>query len=189
MRRFETLRLAKTAALAVTLWAASAAGAAAAAMKVATVDMALVYKNYPEVIKTTYYLKQKKDEFQAEVDKDRRKIEDLTEELKTNRAKLSETDVRNKENDKRRMLFDLQTKFQKYKEKLQDLEQEEFERIRGAVKAALDKLAKSRRVELVVEKQWCYFGEAEDLTESLISSLGGELDKGGAKPAPGSGGK
>lgn len=186
MRGFEMTRLARTAALAATLWALGAVGASAAAMKVATVDMALVYKNYPEVIKTTYYLKQKKDEFQADVDKDRRKIEDLTEELKTNRAKLTEADIRNKENDKRRMLFDLQTKFQKFKEKLQDLEQEEFERIRGAVKGALDKLAKARKVELVVEKQWCYFGEAEDLTEALISSLGGELDKGSK---PGAGGK
>lgn len=149
--------------------------AAQAAVRVATVDMALVYKQYPEVIKTTYFLKQKKDEFQAEIDRERRKIEEISDELKQNRAKYTDAQIRDQENKKRRQLFELQTKFQRYKEKLQDTEQEEFEKIRDAVKNALARLARTRRIEMVIEKQWLYFGETEDLTAQLITALGGEV--------------
>ena len=115
--------------------------AAILAQRVAIVDMAMVYKSYPEVIKTTYYLKQKKDQYQNEVDKERRKIEDIVDQIKKSRGKSSETKIRELENQKRRLLFDLQNRFQGFKEKLQDLEQEEFERIRQAVKNALSRLA------------------------------------------------
>lgn len=153
---------------------AGAVGAQAAS-RVAVVDMALVYKSYPEVTKTTFYLKQKKDEYQAEVDKERRKIEDLTNDLKEKRPGMDDARLREKENEKRRMLFDLQSRFQGYKEKLQDLEQEEFEKIREAVKSQLSNLARKKGYELVIEKQWLYFGEAEDLTAALITALGGDV--------------
>lgn len=145
------------------------------AQRVAVVDMALVYKSYPEVIKTTYYLKEKKDQYQQEVDKERRKIEDLVEEIKQKRGKVPDTQIREMENSRRRMLFDLQNRFQGFKEKLQDLEQEEFERIREAVKSALSRLARRKGHALVIEKQWVYHGESEDLTNPLITSLGGEI--------------
>jgi outer membrane protein len=151
------------------------ASSALAQSRVAVVDMALVYKQYPEVTKTTFYLKQKKDEYQAQIDKERRKIEELAAQTKDNRGKANEAKLREMENEKRRALFELQTKFQGFKEKLQDLEQEEFEKIRNAVKGSLAKIARRKRYDLVIEKQWLYFGEAEDLTAALITSLGGEV--------------
>ncbi len=155
----------------------SLAPSASAQQRVGVVDMALVYRQYPEVIKTTYFLKQKKDEYQEEIDRDRRKIEELSEPGKDAPKPGAKDDaqVKERENTKRRLLFELQTKFQRYKTKLQDLEQEEFEKIREAVKTALSKLARTRRIDLVIEKQWAYYGESEDLTEALITSLGGEV--------------
>jgi len=178
-------RLVRSPLAAALVFAIGASGAQAAG-RVAVVDMALVYKSYPEVVKTTFYLKQKKDDYQAEVDKERRKIEELSTQIKDDKS--NSTKVRELENEKRRMLFDLQTKFQGYKEKLQDLEQEEFEKIRGAVKDSLAKLARRKNYDLVIEKQWLYYGETEDLTAALITSLGGEVPPElGGKPKRGRG--
>ncbi len=143
-----------------------------AANRVAVVDMALVYKQYPEVTKTTFFLKTKKDEYQSQIDKERRKIEELSQQSK---GSASEAKLRELENQKRRMLFELQTKFQGFKERLQELEKNEFEKIRDAVKSSLSRLAKRKGYDMVIEKQWMYYGETEDLTASLITSLGGEV--------------
>jgi Skp family chaperone for outer membrane proteins len=167
-------RLARNFTLAALVLSASAASTLAAS-RVAVVDMALVYKQYPEVVKTTFFLKQKKDEYQAMVDKERRKIEEISGDLKEKRSSMSETQLREKENEKRRLLFQLQEKFQGFKEKLQDLEKEEFEKIRNTVKSSLAKLVRRKGYELVIEKQWLYYGESEDLTAALITSLGGEV--------------
>lgn len=163
-------RISIPAALALVLGAHTAQAA-----RIAVVDMALVYRQYPEVSKTTFFLKQKKDEYQQQIDKERRKIEEIAETTRKDRASMPETKLRELENQKRRMLFELQSKFQGFKEKLQDLEQEEFEKIRGAVKSALSRIARRKGYEMVIEKQWLYHGESEDLTASLISSLGGEV--------------
>lgn len=175
-------RLARIPVLAALVFALGAAGSLAAS-RVAVVDMALVYKQYPEVVKTTFFLKQKKDEYQAQVDKERRKIEEISDQLKEKRSAANEAKLRELENEKRRLLFQLQEKFQGFKEKLQDLEREEFEKIRDAVKDALAKLVKRKGYELVIEKQWLYFGEAEDLTAALITSLGGEVPPEAGAPA------
>lgn len=170
-------RLARIPVLAALVFALGAAGSQAAS-RVAVVDMAMVYKHYPEVVKTTFFLKQKKDEYQAQVDKERRKIEELSEQVKGNRGSAGEAKLRELENEKRRLLFQLQEKFQGFKEKLQDLEKEEFEKIRAAVKDSLAKLVRRKGYQLVIEKQWLYYGESEDLTAALITSLGGEVPPG-----------
>lgn len=167
--------------------AALALPASSWAVKVAVVDMATVYKNFREVTKSQAFLKEKKDEYQNVIDKEKYSLkeeelalEQLKEDLRTNKDKYSATELQTKENEQRRLVASWQqkfqtmkTKFEEYKTQLEDLERKEFQNIRTKVDAAIASVAGRLKVDLVFEKQWVYFGNTVDVTEQIMKELEG----------------
>ncbi|MBI4871058.1 MAG: OmpH family outer membrane protein [Candidatus Riflebacteria bacterium] len=149
---------------------------------VATIDMAKVLRNFEAVKKAVAYIKDKKDEYQKVIDADQDKIRELNNQIQQDKEKGRDT--KDKESGKRKMIFDLQQKYQGLRDKLDRLEGEEFDQIKDRIRAQVEKMAQAKGVDLVIEKQWLYHGAAMDLTEDLLASLGSAAPAGkGKKPA------
>ena len=157
------------------------------AIKIATVDMATIYKNYQEVRKSQAFLKEKKDEYQHLIDKQKYTLKEeelalqnLKEDLRQNKGKYTPDLVKKKENEQRRLVQSWQKKFQgmkgkfeNYKVKLEDMEKKEFQNIRRKVDNAVNNVAGRLGIDLVIEKQWIYYGNTIDITQHVLKQLEG----------------
>lgn len=162
----------------------SALTAEAAGQVVATIDMAKVLRNFEAVKKAVGYIKEEKDKYQKIIDQDQDKIRELNSEIQQDKEKGRDT--KEKESAKRKQIFDLQQKYQGLRDKLDKLEAEEFDQLKERIRVQVEKLAKSKAIDLVIEKQWIYAGATEDLTDELLSALGSGPAKGKRKgPADG----
>lgn len=155
------------------------------AIKIGVVDMATIYKNYSEVGKSQAYLKEKKDEYQGIIDKEKYSLkeeelalESLKEDLRTNRDKYSADEVQKKENEQRRLVTawqkkfqTMKTKFEDYKVELEKIEEKEFKTIRDKIDNAISAVARRLKLDLVQEKQWIYYGNTSDVTAQVLQEL------------------
>lgn len=149
-----------------------AAGAARAEkLKIAVLNMPKIYKDLPEVQKVTLYLKKRKEDFQKELDEGTKELYGLMKEIKEGTG-LSDDERKQREAKWRRMKFDLDLKFQKYKDDLQKLEKREFDTLKEKIDAAIQRVVRAKRLDLVLEKQWLYFGDAIDITDEVLGYLG-----------------
>lgn len=143
--------------------------ASAQGTKFATVDMARVLREYDEVKRVAAQLQNRKDEYQEEIDKKQQEIKQLNDKIQNakdaeEKSKLEKT--------KRTKLGALQNQFSTLKEKLAELEKEMFDQIKNQIYAEIDKLAASKSVAMIIEKQWLYYPRrTEDLTDELLKSL------------------
>lgn len=161
-----------TAIVFLTLFAALCTSTAMAAnMRIATLSMPKIYKEFPDVQKATLYLKSRKESFQKDLDTGTKSLYGMMKEIKDQRGKLPEEEIKKREQQWRRMKFDLDLKFQKMKEQLQKLEEHEFDSLKQRINAAITTVVRAKRVDLVIEKQWLYFGETTDLTDEVLALL------------------
>jgi len=175
--------------IAIAFFAGLVVPATSQALKLAVIDMAGVYKNFKEVSKSQAYLKEKKDEYQHLIDKEKYslreeelQLESLKEDLRKNRDKYSEEDLRSKQGDQRRLVQSWQKKFQTmkgkfegYKGELEDLERKEFAAVKQRIDRAVKAVAKRLGVDLVLEKQWVYFASNSfDITDHVQKELSGK---------------
>lgn len=155
--------------------------------KFATVDMARVLREYDEVKRVAAQLQARKDEYQEEIDKKQQEIKSLNDKIQNakdpeEKGKLDKA--------KRSKLSSLQNQFQGLKEKLADLEKDMFDQIKNTIYNEIDKLAATKGVSMILEKQWLYYPRrTEDLTDELLKQLetvkpGGSAPKGKAPKAP-----
>jgi len=163
------------------------APSACLAIKIGVVEMGNVYRDFKEVGKSQAYIKEKKDEYQGVIDKEKYSLkeeelalESLKEDLRTNRDKYSTDELTKKENEQRQLVTAWQKKFQtmkskfeKYKTELEDLEQKEFQAIRAKIDRAIDVVARRMGLDLVQEKQWIYYGNTTDITDQVLKQLEG----------------
>ena len=150
--------------------------------KFATVDMARVLREYEQVKRVAQKLQRQKDEFQEEIDKKQQEIKNINEELQGAKDAAKKSELEKK---KRARLTALQNQFAKLKEKLGQMEKEEFDAIKNQIYNEIDKLASQKGVAMILEKQWLYYPRnTEDLTEELLSTLGTSGGSGGSKKAP-----
>ncbi len=155
------------------------------AIKIGVVDMGVLYRQYKEVTKSQAYIKEKKDEYQGVIDKEKYSLkeeelalESLKEDLRANRANYSADELKRKENEQRRLVTAWQKKFQgmkgkfeKYKTELEDIERKEFENIRNKINGAINSVARRMGLDLVQEKQWIYYGNTTDITNQVLRQL------------------
>lgn len=153
------------------LFVLSASTAMANNLRIATLSMPQIYKDFPDVQKATLYLKSRKESFQKDLDTGTKSLYGLMKEIKDQRGKLPAEEIKKREQQWRRQKFDLDLKFQKMKEKLQQLEEHEFEALKQRINAAIDQVVRAKRVDLVIEKQWLYFGSTIDLTDDVLKLL------------------
>ncbi|MBI4859302.1 MAG: OmpH family outer membrane protein [Candidatus Riflebacteria bacterium] len=140
-----------------------------AAVRFATVDMARVLREYDEVKRVAAKLQAQKDEYQEAIDKQQQEIRQINEELQSTK----DVDKKSKlEKSKKQKLVSLQSQFQKLKEKLGEMEKEQFDLIKIQIYNEIEKLAQAKNLEMVTEKQWLYHPrQAEDITEELLKAL------------------
>ena len=155
------------------------------AIKIGVVDMGALYRRYKEVSKSQAYIKEKKDEYQGVIDKEKYSLkeeelalETLKEDLRANRAKYSADELKKKENEQRRLVTawqkkfqSMKTKFEKYKTELEDIEKKEFDNIRTKINGAIAAVARRMGLDLVQEKQWIYYGNTTDVTDQVLRQL------------------
>ena len=141
-----------------------------AQQKIATVDMAKVLRSYDAVKRAVGYIKEKKDEYQKTIDAMQEDIRKLNSDIQLQKEKGKEDSE--KETQKRKMIFELQRKYQDLRDKLDRMEAEEFDQIKDRIKVEIQKLAKRKGLTMVIEKQWLYHGATEDLTDELLATLG-----------------
>jgi Skp family chaperone for outer membrane proteins len=155
--------------------------------KIGVLDMSAVYRNYKEVSKSQAYLKEKKDEYQGKIDKDKYKLKEkelaigsIKEEIRKNGDKYTAEEKKQKENEKRRLVTlwqkeyrTMKTRFEKYKQELEEIERNEFNTIRQKIDAAVQAVARRNRLDMVLEKQWVYYGNTVDVTQMVIDELEG----------------
>lgn len=147
--------------------------------KFATVDMARVLREYEQVKRVAQMLQAKKDEFQETIDKKQQEIKNLNDEIqKADAGQKGELEKK-----KKQKLIALQNQFQKLKEQLGEMEKQEFDSIKDQIYAEIDKIAQTKGVGMILEKQWLYYPrKTEDLTDELLRSL--DSNKGATKKAP-----
>ena len=155
------------------------------AMNIGVVDMGLIYRQYEEVSKSQAYIKEKKDEYQGIIDKEKYSLkeeelalESLKEDLRANRESYNDSELQRKENEQRRLVTAWQKKFQamkskfeKYKTELENIEKKEFESLRKDIDRAISSVARELSLGLVLEKQWVYYGKHRDITQRVLSKL------------------
>ncbi len=140
------------------------------AEKVATVDMAKVLRSYDEVKRAVGYIKEKKDEYQKVIDSLQDQIRKINTDIQNSKEKGGDT--KGQETEKRKMIFELQKRYQSLRGKLDRIEAEEFDQIKDRIKMEIGKLVKKKDIDLVIEKQWIYHGASLDLTDELLKILG-----------------
>jgi Skp family chaperone for outer membrane proteins len=162
--------------------------ASAMAAKIGVIDMSIIYRDFKEVSKSQAYLKEKKDEYQGKIDKEKFSLkeeelalESLKEDLRKNRDTYSDSELSQKENEQRRLISSWQKKFQSmkgkfqgYKEDLEEIERKEFATIKSRIDKAVEMISKRNRLELVIEKQWVYYGSTIDITAQVVQQLEGK---------------
>lgn len=142
-----------------------------AAGKVGTVDMPSVLRQYEEVKKAVSYIKGKKDEYQQVIDKLQSEVRQINEDLQIHEEDWSADKKKSVEREKRKKIFELQNKYQSLRGKLDQIESEEFDIIKDRIRKELQTIAKKRGLDVVIEKQWVYYGATVDLTQDLIKAL------------------
>jgi Skp family chaperone for outer membrane proteins len=154
----------------------------AAGGKVATVDMARVLREYDEVKKAAQKLQQLKDGYQEQIDKKQQDIKALNDEI----ANAKDPEKKAKfEGQKKKKLIALQNEFQQLKEKLGEKEKEQFDAIKETIYKQIERLAQSKGVQMIFEKQWMYYPrQTEDLTDELLSTLSSTAVTKNEKAAP-----
>ena len=156
--------------------------------KIGVIDMSIVYRDFKEVSKSQAYLKTKKDEYQGKIDKEKFSLkeeelalETLKEDFRKNRDNYSEEELSQKENEQRRLVTSWQkkfrtmkTKFEGFKEELEEIERKEFATIKTKIDNAVESVSKRNRLDLVMEKQWVYYGSTVDITAQVVKQLEGK---------------
>lgn len=157
------------------------------AAKTGIIDMSAIYRDFKEVTKSQSYLKDKKDEYQGKIDKEKFSLkeeelalESLKDDLRNNSDKYTEEELKTKENEQRRLVTSWQkkfrtmkTKFEGFKDELEEVERKEFSAIKTKIDAAVNLVSKRNKLDLVIEKQWVYYGETFDITDQVIKQLEG----------------
>lgn len=165
-----SLSLALAAALGVAMIPAPSQ---AAGNKFATVDMARVLREYDEVKRAAAFLQSKKDEFQEQIDKKQQEIRQVNDEIDGAKTGKGKAEVDKLEKKKQTKIRALQNDFQRLKEKLGEIEKEEFDRVKDKIYAEIDRLVQARGIEMVFEKQWLYYPrQSMDITDDLLKTLG-----------------
>jgi len=155
------------------------------AARIGIIDMSLVYRDFTEVSKSQAYLKEKKDEYQGKIDKDKFSLkeeelalESLKEDFRNNRDNFSEDELKQNENKKRRLINSWQkkfttmkSKFEGYKSELEEIEKKEFVTIKTRIDKAVQTVSKRNKLSLVIEKQFVYFGSTMDITKLVVKEL------------------
>jgi len=141
----------------------------AAGGRFATIDMARVLREYDEVKRVAARLQAQKDEYQETIDKQQQAIRQINDSIQASKDADEKAKL---EKSKKSKLVSLQNQFQQLKEKLGELEKEQFDLIKEQIYREIEKLAASKGVEMILEKQWLYHPRnAEDLTDELLRSL------------------
>ena len=157
------------------------------AAKTGVIDMSAIYRDFKEVNKSQAYLKDKKEEYQGKIDKNKFSLkeeelalESIKDDLRNNSDKYTEDEMRKKENEQRRLVTSWQkkfrtmkTKFEGFKDELEEIERKEFSAIKQKIDTAVTAISKRNRLDLVIEKQWVYYGQTIDITDQVIKQLEG----------------
>jgi Skp family chaperone for outer membrane proteins len=140
-----------------------------------SVDMAKVLFYYDEVKILRIEISNREARYQTELNQQEKEIDELKQKLAS--SKVAESDKQELEKEFSRKMFNLQRKFEEYKQKLDEQKEEELEKIRQKVYREIELLAKIKKLDMVLDQRQLYFGEATDLTEELIERLNRKTGK------------
>lgn len=147
--------------LSVTSWSAD--------QKIGVVNMSKVLFHYDEVKILRIQISNQEARYQAELNQQEKEAEELNMTMKD--TNLSEQQRLEMEKEFSRRLFNLQRKFEEYKNKIEEQQEKELEKIHGKVLQEIKLLAAQKRLDLVLEERNVFFGKTEDLTMELIEKL------------------
>jgi Skp family chaperone for outer membrane proteins len=140
-------------------------------LQIAVLNMPQIYREFPEVEKSTAFLRSQKDKLQKDLDDGTKELMALMKEIQDDKGKTPEEELKKKQQQWRRMKFDLDLKFQQSRDKLQKAEKTEFDQIKTKIDAAVAQVVQARKFDLVFEKQWLYYGDATDITSEVLAIL------------------
>lgn len=139
------------------------------AMNLGTVDMAKVLFYFDEVKILRIEISNRESRYQADLNQEQTELDELGK--KINDPKTDETARQEMEKDYSRRMFSVQRKFEEYKQKLEEQKDTELEKIRQTVYKEIDKIAKLKKLDFVMDTKQVYFGKTVDLTDELIEKL------------------
>ncbi len=146
-----------------------ATGLEAAAMNLGVVDMGKVLFFYDEVKILRIELSNREGRYQADLDQEETEIKQLAQKLQD--PKLPEGEKQELEKDYSRRMFNLQRKFEDYRKELDEQKEEELEKIRQTVMREIERMARAKGLDYVMDKKQVYFGDSQDFTDELIEKL------------------
>lgn len=175
---------------------------AAAAMNFGYVDAGKLFAKYSETQKTKSYLESEKSKLQKDLDVRKKqvsdldakyvaiakKMQDLRDSKKEAEAKALEPQLRAQREALANSNSELQKFFEESQKRLYELEEEKMgglsKTLDDKVDAVITQIAKSKNLEAVFEKRFCYFGGV-DITEDVLAALnGGAASTAAPKAAP-----
>ncbi len=169
---------------------------ACAAFSFGYVDAGKLFAKYSETQKTKTYLESEKAKLQKDLDTRKKqvsdldakyveiakKMQDLRDAKKEAEAKALEPQLRAQREALANANSELQKFFEESQKRLYELEEEKMGGLSKAlddkVDAVISRIAKSKNLEAVFEKRFCYFGGV-DITDDVLAALNG----GGSAPA------
>ena len=134
-----------------------------------TVDMAKVLFYFDEVKILRIEISNRESRYQADLNQEQTELDELGK--KINDPKTAETARQEMEKDYSRRMFSVQRKFEEYKQKLEEQKDTELEKIRQTVYKEIEKIAKVKKLDFVMDTKQVYFGKTVDLTDELIEKL------------------
>ncbi len=162
--------------------------AASFALQFGYVDAAKLFNKYSETQKTKTYLESEKSKLQTQLDSKKKEVSDLNEKYLETAKKIQDLRDSKKEAEakalegqlkaQREALANANDQLQKFfsesQERLYTLEDEKMGSLSKVldekVDAVISQIAKSKGLEAVFEKRFCYFGGV-DITEEVIAAL------------------
>jgi len=139
------------------------------ALSVGVVDMAKVLFYFDEVKILRIEISNRESRYQADLNQEQSELDTLGKRI--NDPKTDEATRETLEKDYSRRMFNVQKKFEDYKQKLEEQKDAELEKIRQTVYKEIERLAKLKKFDFVFDAKQVYFGSTVDFTDELIEKL------------------
>ena len=138
--------------------------------RLALVDYQEVFANYKETKKVNDKLLAAKKDRQVKLDKVQTELKKREEDFIKLEKKLSDKEKSERRKEFQAELMVLREKLQRYQDDLRTLQKKLVGRLDREIKAAIIKVGKKEKCEMIIEKQSVYMG-GRDITEKVIEFL------------------
>ncbi|MDD2716091.1 MAG: OmpH family outer membrane protein [Candidatus Wallbacteria bacterium] len=157
-------------ALMFSITAFSAPAAAPAPFAIAYVDFQKIVQSYYKTEELSQALQGKAQERQKKFEASKKALDDMEKEYKAKESTLTTEQKQSQEVSLNNKMMELQEMGKKYDEEMQNLQSDEFNKLKAEIQTVMKTVADKEGFSVIVEKNVIYIG-GTDLTDKVIETL------------------